>query len=161
MIIDLSLIVKNEGAEHNVSDISLEMADFEFCGERFVFAKPPVFSGRFVNEGSGVIRFTACCNYTLNVRCALCAKQFQKDFSVDIDEILEDDEGNSLVVNGKLEIDEIIMTDIFLNLELKHLCREDCKGLCHKCGANLNDGDCGCDRFDYDPRLSALRDLLK
>ena len=161
MIIDLSLIVKNEGAEHKVSDISLEMADFEFCGERFQFAKPPVFSGKFVNEGSGVIRFTARCDYTLNVRCALCAKQFQKDFSVDIDEILKDDEGNSLVVNGKLEIDEIIMTDIFLNLELKHLCREDCKGLCLKCGADLNRGECGCDRFDYDPRLSALRDLLK
>ncbi len=161
MIIDLSLIVKNEGAEHNVSDISLDIKDFEFCGEHFEFSKPPVFSGRFVNEGSDVIRFTARCDYTLNVRCALCAKQFVKDFSVDIDEILKDDDGNSLVVNGKLEIDEVIMTDIFLNLELKHLCREDCKGLCPKCGANLNDSACGCDTFSYDPRLSKLRDLLK
>lgn len=160
MIIDLSLIVKNEGAELKVSDVSVETEGFEFCGEKFKFEKSPVFSGKFSNEGSNVIRFSAHCDYTLNVRCALCAKKFSKSFSIEIDELLEDDDGNSLVVNGKLEIDEIIMTNIFLNHELRHLCRDDCRGLCSKCGADLNEGDCGCDRFSYDPRLSALRDLL-
>lgn len=161
MIIDLSLLVKNEGMVKEVSDETLDIAEFTYCGESYSFSKKPVFSGRFVNEGSDVVRFTAVCKFTLNVRCALCAKQFTKDYTVQIDEILKDDEGNSLIVNGKLEIDDIIMTDIFLNLELKHLCREDCKGLCSVCGADLNEGDCGCDRHSYDPRLSALRDLLK
>lgn len=161
MIIDLSLLVKNEGMVQAVSDEMLDIAEFDYLGEKFSFAKKPVFSGEFVNEGSDVIRFTGICRFTLNVRCALCAKQFTKDYTVRMDEILKDDEGNSLIVNGKLEIDDIIMTDIFLNLELKHLCREDCKGLCSVCGADLNKGDCGCDRTSYDPRLSALRDLLK
>ena len=161
MIIDLSLLVKNEGMIQTVSDEMLDIAEFSYLGERYTFAKKPVLSGEFVNEGSDCIRFAGICKFTLNVRCALCAKQFTKDYAVRMDELLKDDEGNSLIVNGKLKLDDIIMTDIFLNLELKHLCREDCKGLCNICGADLNKGDCGCDRTSYDPRLSALRDLLK
>lgn len=161
MIIDLSLLVKNEGMVKRVSDEVLDIAGFTYLGEKIEFNEKPVFSGEFINEGSDVIRFTGTCRYTLNVCCALCAKQFVKEYNVDIDEILKDDDGVRLIVSGKLEIDDIIMTDIFLNLELKHLCREDCKGLCSVCGADLNNGECGCDRNIYDPRLSALRDLLK
>ena len=42
----------------------------------------------------------------------------------------------------------------------KVLCREDCLGLCQECGANLNDGDCGCAPDEIDPRLAALQQLL-
>lgn len=36
------------------------------------------------------------------------------------------------------------------------LCREDCKGLCPKCGTNLNMGECDCARDTTDPRMAAL-----
>ncbi|MGD2154471.1 MAG: DUF177 domain-containing protein [Gemmatimonadales bacterium] len=39
------------------------------------------------------------------------------------------------------------------------LCREDCLGLCDRCGANLNEGDCGCEPADADPRWGPLQDL--
>lgn len=39
------------------------------------------------------------------------------------------------------------------------LCREDCKGLCVVCGADLNAGDCGCDRSVPDPRLAGLKNI--
>ncbi len=161
MILDLSAIVKCEGAEERFENQVLDLSEFDFGGEQYVLSKPITFDAVFSNIGSGIISMKAHCRYTLDVRCALCAKLFSKDFTLDIDEVLKDDEGESLVVNGKLEIDDIIMTDIFLNLELKHLCREDCKGLCPKCGADQNVGGCGCDKVNYDPRLSALRDLLK
>ena len=41
------------------------------------------------------------------------------------------------------------------------LCREDCKGLCPKCGANLNRGECGCSRREIDPRLAVLQRILE
>ena len=43
---------------------------------------------------------------------------------------------------------------------MKVLCREDCKGLCPVCGKDLNDGDCGCDRTERDPRFESLRALF-
>ena len=65
-----------------------------------------------------------------------------------------------LVENDRLDLKELVLSDLLLNLPMKHLCREDCKGLCPKCGANLNEGECGCNRKPVDPRFAALRDLL-
>ena len=41
------------------------------------------------------------------------------------------------------------------------LCRPDCRGLCAQCGADLNEGSCGCEAEATDPRLSALRAFLR
>jgi uncharacterized protein len=49
---------------------------------------------------------------------------------------------------------------LILELPIKVLCREDCKGVCPSCGANLNEGECGCARRSGDPRWSALRKLV-
>ena len=59
------------------------------------------------------------------------------------------------------DLDDIVRTVFVLNLDSKLLCKEDCKGICEKCGKNLNEGECGCPKREIDPRLSALADLLK
>ena len=43
---------------------------------------------------------------------------------------------------------------------MRVLCSEDCKGLCPKCGRDLNEGECGCDLKEPDPRLAVLAQLL-
>ena len=48
------------------------------------------------------------------------------------------------VVNGKIDLSKIADDLIILNTPVAFLCREDCKGLCPTCGANLNDGECKC-----------------
>ena len=45
-------------------------------------------------------------------------------------------------------------------MEMAVLCREDCKGLCPHCGKDLNEGPCGCEPRQIDPRLEALKKLL-
>ena len=56
-------------------------------------------------------------------------------------------------------MDEFITEEVNLFLPSKILCKPDCKGLCYKCGKNLNLGDCGCKK-DVDPRMEALLQLL-
>ena len=63
--------------------------------------------------------------------------------------------------NGVLELDEIAGTDIQLSLPQALLCKEDCKGLCPYCGADLNTTICGCKPDDGDPRMAVLKNLLK
>ena len=65
-----------------------------------------------------------------------------------------------LAPDGKVELDELLREDVLLDLPGKFLCREDCKGLCPRCGKNLNQGDCGCPKQEVDPRLAALQALL-
>lgn len=51
---------------------------------------------------------------------------------------------NTASLGNHLEIDKDIREEILLNFPMKVLCVEDCKGICKKCGANLNHEDCKC-----------------
>ena len=67
---------------------------------------------------------------------------------------------NDLLRQGKADLDEILTTAFVLNMDSKLLCRPDCKGICPRCGKNLNEGACSC-RPEIDPRLAVLGQLLK
>ena len=60
-----------------------------------------------------------------------------------------------------LDVDRLIASELMVNLPMKVLCREDCKGICRKCGKNLNEGACGCDDSVPDPRMSVIQDIFK
>ena len=68
---------------------------------------------------------------------------------------------NHVGEDGMIDLGPLVRELSLLSLPTKVLCREDCLGLCQECGANLNDGDCGCDAEAIDPRLAALQQLLQ
>ena len=59
----------------------------------------------------------------------------------------------------QIDLSQAVREQILLSVPASPLCREDCKGLCPRCGKDLNDGDCGCDRKAIDPRWSALEGI--
>jgi len=61
----------------------------------------------------------------------------------------------------KFNLEEFLYSETIVSLPMKHLCSEDCKGICSKCGKNLNEGKCDCPDREIDPRLAVLADLLK
>lgn len=63
--------------------------------------------------------------------------------------------------NDRLDLSTVVSEQIVLEVPMKPMCREDCRGLCERCGADLNAGDCGCDRTQVDPRLAALASWRK
>ena len=81
------------------------------------------------------------------------------------DEEVVDDEDYAHFVGGDLRVDigEPVRQAIFLAVDIKPLCREDCCGFCPDCRCNLNDSDCDCDceDNDVDQRWGALKDLKK
>ena len=60
-----------------------------------------------------------------------------------------------------IDITEPLREGLLLAEPMQALCKPDCRGLCPVCGADLNDGDCGCDRLTVDPRLAALKQFIK
>lgn len=101
-------------------------------------------------------------------RCVRCLTPVAKDVTASLHERF-----SRTPVEPGVEEDEVIFTDssvivldpyveqeLLFALEHHPVCREDCKGLCHICGADLNEGECGCDRKPLDPRLAALSQLL-
>ncbi|MBN1297720.1 DUF177 domain-containing protein, partial [bacterium] len=65
------------------------------------------------------------------------------------------------IIDDRIDICRVIAEQIVLQIPMKTLCSDDCKGLCSRCGADLNAGTCGCDRDSVDPRLAKLKDLLE
>ena len=59
-----------------------------------------------------------------------------------------------------LDADKLLFSELLVSMPGKTLCKEDCKGLCLKCGTNLNIKECGCDREVLDPRMSVFKDIL-
>lgn len=58
-----------------------------------------------------------------------------------------------------IDLDPIVREQVLLALPGYPVCKDECKGLCSVCGANLNDRDCGCDRHVPDPRWAALKNV--
>ena len=65
-----------------------------------------------------------------------------------------------LLEEGKVDVGDLARTEFILEMDIQTLCSEDCKGLCSRCGADLNLGPCSCKK-DVDPRLAALAKLLE
>jgi uncharacterized protein len=64
------------------------------------------------------------------------------------------------VYSGKeIDLDPILREQLLLALPHYPVCKDDCKGLCPVCGANLNDRECGCDRHVPDPRWAGLKNV--
>jgi uncharacterized protein len=62
---------------------------------------------------------------------------------------------------GLIDTEDIIRDQILLNIPMKPLCSEDCKGLCNICGTDLNYSECGCIVQEIDPRMAILQSLLR
>lgn len=65
----------------------------------------------------------------------------------------------SLVEDGKIDLADVVREQILLALPIQIFCKDDCKGLCPKCGVNLNLIDCKCSDDETDPRWAALKGL--
>lgn len=73
---------------------------------------------------------------------------------------LEADDLNVDVLDAdELNLREVVREQILLSLPDQIFCRGDCKGLCQKCGTNLNLIDCSCTETEIDPRWAALKNL--
>lgn len=163
MIIDLKRIFANDDASMPV-DYSLDMSSVEFSG-LFPLKEPVKITGSVFSKAS-IVRLSAKISYTYEAPCDRCGVDAARGYTLDIEKSLaaslegEESEDIILIPDMKLDLDELIYTEVIVSLPMKHLCREDCKGICAKCGKNLNEGKCGCPEKEIDPRLSALADLL-
>lgn len=86
----------------------------------------------------------------ISAECDRCLSSFERSYSFDFEHVLvkslNSDNDEYIVTDGDdLDVDELAVNDVLLQMPTKLLCKEDCKGLCPKCGADLNISECGCE----------------
>lgn len=163
MILELKQIFELTGErlpiEHNV-----DLSDYELYNTK-PFASLVNVKGEVFNE-AGVVQIDYTVRFVLKLPCDRCLDIFTRNCEYSFHEVLVNDEtpenDEYIPVPGcKLDLDELVLSDILLSLPVKQLCAEDCKGLCPKCGVNWNHDTCHCTQKEVDPRLAVLGELLK
>jgi uncharacterized protein len=143
----------------------MDLSDVEFGG-RYPVQEPVQVEG-VVWNAAGVLELELKAETTLECVCDRCAKEFRRKKNVSYGCLLADERQNEeddeivLLEKGEyVDVEELARTAFILGMDTKVLCSEDCKGLCPRCGADLNLGPCSCKK-EIDPRLAVLAELLK
>lgn len=164
MVLDLTRLFENEGEELLFSH-SLDLSSFEQSGIHPLLA-PVKISGKAQNT-AGIVTLSYTARYTLDMPCDRCLtpvtrQRVLKSSTVAVRRLENEEHDDYLVLpDAVVNLDELVFTDLVLELPSKNLCGENCKGLCPECGANRNIAPCTCPQTAGDPRLRALRELLE
>ena len=141
------------------TDLSQEVVHFENP-----FQSPVRIFG-MVSDSAGMVRLEGVIEAEVSAHCARCdqpvsyMKQVEVRFMLAT--ALEDEDVDDIWVvdSDDVELNDIFVPELIMDMDMSVLCSEACAGLCPKCGHNLNQGDCGCDRRSIDPRLAVLEGL--
>ena len=168
MIIDISKVVKSINKEVS-EEVSIELTSFESrLGDFPILQKSPVVL-TITNQENKTLFIRGAVDVTLSIPCGRCLEEVPTQICFDIDKKLDITEGvllddemeeNDYLIGFELDVDKLVYAEILVNWPMKVLCKEDCEGICKVCGANLNKGDCGCQRTELDPRMAAIQDIF-
>ena len=164
MRLGLSQIIDRPGESISYSAV-VDLSDLQY-GNCFPVTEPVKAEGT-VRNTAGVLVMKGQITTTIHGICDRCAAEFDREVVVPVDAVLvtelaneeNEDEWVFTLEGDSADLDDIVRTTFVLNMDSKLLCSDDCKGLCCRCGKNLNDGPCSCEK-EIDPRLAALKQLL-
>lgn len=147
-------------------DFSMDLSEVDFYGVK-PLEKPVKIGGKIISR-AGIVEARLTCMVEYKAPCDRCGEDTADTYSFDIIRTIvtelenDDTEEMTVVPDMKLDLEEFCYADIIMSLPTKHLCKEDCKGLCPSCGTNLNLGRCDCKTEEETVGgLSALAELLK
>ena len=164
MKIDVSKIVKSDGSSMAVS-VDIPVDEISFGGQVYRFTSPFQVSGMLKNA-DGNLYLDADVKTQFLTNCGRCLKELTEDFEFSVSEvfsnIVSDEDSLFLpIVSNMVDLKSAVEDNFCTSLPIRFLCSQDCKGLCHVCGKNLNDGACECENEEIDPRLAVLKSFLK
>lgn len=163
MLLDVRPILRDPGKSRSFS-FEMDLSDVEFAG-RYPVSRPVTVEG-MVENTAGILDLRLTAKTVLDAVCDRCAKEFSPEKEVSFQCILAEEVQNEendeivLLQEGKVDVGELARTAFILEMDTKTLCSEDCKGLCPRCGVDLNLGPCSCQK-EVDPRLAVLAKLLE
>ena len=164
MLLGLSKIIDSPGASVPFST-SVDLSDL-----RYGITQPvsePVLAEGTVRNTAGVLMMKGNVTTTIHGICDRCAGPFTREISIPVHAVLvpeaeleqAEDEWTFGIHDGCADLTDIVTTAFVLGLDSQLLCRPDCKGICFRCGKNLNEGPCGC-KPEVDSRFAVLQQLL-
>ena len=168
MIIDLASVGRTPkpiGLAFEPDDIDLD--------EGTRLTDKAVFAGEISRDGTKT-HVRGRIETKVETDCVRCLEPVAKDIDIEFEDIFidateeptddeielgKDELDESLITDDEIDMAEVVREQLILATTETVFCKEDCKGLCPKCGGNRNLIDCKCEEKTQDPRWAALRDV--
>ncbi|MBQ4608728.1 MAG: DUF177 domain-containing protein [Clostridia bacterium] len=161
-----------KGIQRKGIDVPFEIEDAwgedHWNGDTISYVRPVSFSGTYMLADETVI-VRGVARAVIESPCARCLAptetsveaEVSEAFIRDIGQEREADDDQYMYSGHVLELDEAVRTSLLLELPTRILCKEDCRGYCSQCGANLNINECSCQKdLTHRNPFSALASLL-
>jgi len=156
---------------------SFEPGEIDFAGDNVRQVRPLLWEASAERAGSE-IRVTGSLRTAVEIACSRCLEPARYELSKPFDlffrqrdefmfdedaevELTEEDTRTAFFSGTQLAIGEILHEQVLLTLPMKALCTVDCKGLCPRCGTNLNQKSCNCPKEQFNPNLDALMNIKR
>lgn len=168
MVIDITDIISCENKE-TIKQVQIELTSFVSKLGGFPVIKKAPIDLRIANRENKRLLIQGDVDLCLSIPCGRCLKEVPTDIHFTIDKEIrladsevrdEEMEDTDYLTGFQLDVDKLIYGEILVHWPMRVLCNENCKGICRVCGKNLNEGDCGCQRTELDPRMAAIQDVF-
>lgn len=170
MLIDLNEILAETGKEKKYS-LTIEMDKFSMGGGiEYSFKDKKELFFQFVNKGKKTVALDYTIDTVLLMPCDRCLEMVEVPFQIsatkdiDLKKTTEEREAEldeyNFLQGMNFDTEVFVRDEILVYMPMKVLCSDDCKGICNKCGTNLNKGSCDCDTTELDPRMSKVLDVF-
>ena len=161
-----------KGIQRKGFDVPFDLTDAwgedHWNGDTIAYIRPVSFSGTYMLADETVI-VRGIARAAIDSPCARCLKptrsileaEIEEAFVRDVGQEREADDDQYMYSGHVLELDEAVRTSLLLEMPSRVFCKEDCKGFCSQCGADLNINECSCQKdLTHRNPFSALASLL-
>lgn len=160
MKIDISSIVNISGASLKI-ELDAVLEGLNSIDEVFSFNSPIRFKGELQNE-SGILKLSGRLETEYAVECYRCLRPIENEVDIKIEEDFVNAENTTDTERYTFEgnfitLDKVFKDNIVLNLPARQACSKDCKGICARCGTDLNVNSCDCKEEVINPQMDALK----
>lgn len=160
--VDVSQLKDNPGQVMSISLRGILSREKE-GGEEVVFTGP-VKADLELSSTAEAILVKGAVEASVQLSCARCLEPFQLELKAPFEEVYyhtgKGEEDWIFFSGSVIDLEPEIVKAILLEVPMKAVCRENCRGLCPQCGKNLNASLCACGRENLDPRLAVLKDYF-
>jgi uncharacterized protein len=160
-----------------IPDIPKDGISIDIQETLYTDSVPVTVLGRLnVEKAGGEVLVKGSLEAEAMLQCSRCLKTFRGDISISIDvcyhpveeltggdchEVTSEELDLDFYAGEELDIMNLLSEQVALNLPMKPLCNDICRGICPNCGTDLNISGCSCSPDNIDPRFQKLKKLLK
>jgi uncharacterized protein len=165
--VDLSVLRRETGAS-TVLEGTIEIDVLTVGDEEFAFVAPISFSIDLTNAGHGILT-----KGTVSVRaettCVRCLESYGFTLTSEVDTLivrsadsreLPEEQDVEIVDEDQYDLEPLLLSALAVQAPFAPVCREDCPGLCARCGAAAGSNECACAPEEPDSPFAVLKDLF-